>query len=131
MDSVIPDLQLLGALIDQLTETQLRRAELEAQSKELGKRLEYLEGEIIRMMADSKLEKAANGGTTVTPKQHTYPHPEDWGKFSEFIYENRYLHLLEKRISVTGYRELLNLGREVPGVVPFVKTKLSVHKTLR
>jgi len=39
--------------------------------------------------------------------------------------------LLEKRVSVTGYRELLELGREVPGVVPFVKTKLSVTKSAR
>lgn len=123
----------LGALIDRLTETQLIKASLEAQVKAIESDLRHIEGEIIRLMADAKLEKAANGGTTVTPKQSTYPQflPDGFDQFAEFVYENRYIHLLEKRLAVLAYRELLTLGRDVPGVVPYVKTKLHVSKSLR
>lgn len=121
----------IGDLIDKLTELRVQRGYHEKQAEVFASQIAIVEEEIIHAMADQKLERAAHGGTTVTPKDHTYASVEDWEKFYDFIVENRYLHLLEKRVSVTGYRELVELGREVPGVVPFVKTKLSVTKTAR
>lgn len=125
------EIEQLGEYIDQLTEARLKKAEAERQADVHGKECNRLEVEIIRIMAEAKLDKAAHGGTSVSPKESVYPHVEDWDKFGNFILDNKYLHLLERRVTVTGYRELINLGREVPGVVPFVKTKLSVTKALR
>jgi len=121
----------LGELIDRLTGLKVQRQYHEKQAEKLGADQVLLEEEIIRMMSDLHLEKAAHGGTSVAPKNHTYAHVEDWAKLYDFIQSMQYWHLLEKRVSVTGYRELLELGREVPGVVPFVKTKLSVTKSAR
>ena len=128
MDDSAPQ---LGQFIDQLTEVKLLRQFHEKQAEKFTKEQTDLEEIIIRMMEEQHLEKAAHGGTTVAPKRSTYAHVEDWAKLYAFIEQEHFLHLLEKRVSVTGYRELLELGREVPGVVPFVKTKLSVTKSLR
>lgn len=134
MENVTPNqVEHLGALIDELTELKVQKAAAEAAVKELESRLRYTEGEIIRLMADAKLEKAANGGTTVTPKRATYPQfvPNEFDMFAEYVYEHKYIHLLQKRVAVLAYRELLDLGRTVPGVVPYVKTELHVSKSLR
>lgn len=129
---VVPvDPKKLGELIDKLTELKLQRQYHEKQAEKIGTEMAGVEEEIIHMMADAHLEKAAHGGTAVAPKDHVYAHVESWEKLYDFIETNRYWHLLEKRVSVTGYRELLELGRDVPGVVPFVKTKLSVTKSAR
>lgn len=125
------DESALGTYIDKLTELKVQRQFHEKQAEKLASEMAALEEDIIHMMADQHLEKAAHGGTTVTPKEHTYAHVEDWAKLYDFIKRENYMHLLEKRVSVTGYRELIELGREVPGVVPFVKTKLSVTKSAR
>jgi len=121
----------LGELIDKLTEVKVQKQFHEKQAEKFGQQQAGLEEDIIHMMIDLHLDKAAHGGTTVTPKEHTYAHVEDWAKLYDFIQEQKYWHLLEKRVSVTGYRELLELGREVPGVIPFVKTKLSITKSAR
>ena len=121
----------LGEFIDAMTELKVQRTYHEKQAEKLATEIGNLEEIIIKMMEEQHLEKAAHGGTTVTPKEHTYAHVEDWGKFYEFIKQENYMHLLERRVSVTGYRELLQLGRAVPGVIPFVKTKLSVTKSVR
>lgn len=121
----------LGDLIDKLTELKVQRTFHEKQAEKFASEAAVVEEEIIHTMADQHLDKAAHGGTQVTPKEHTYAHVEAWDKLYDFIQENKYWHLLEKRVSVTGYRELLDLGRTVPGVIPFVKTKLSVTKSAR
>lgn len=123
--------EALGQLIDKLAELKSQRAFHEKQAETIGQQMALVEEEIIHALADQHLEEAAHNGVKVVPKGHTYPHVEDWAKFYDFIQANKYWHLLEKRASVSGYRELLDLGREVPGVVPFVKTKLSVTKSAR
>lgn len=121
----------IGDLIDKMTELKVQKAFHEKQAEAFGKEINLVEEAIIHALSDAKLESASHGGTKVTPKEHTYAHVEDWSKFYDFIHNEQYYHLLEKRVSVTGYRELLDLGREVPGVIPFKKLKLSVTKSLR
>jgi hypothetical protein len=121
----------LGELIVKIASLREQRAYHEKESEKLGTMIELVEEEILHALTDHQLEEAAYGGFKVVPRGHTYPHVEDWNKFYEFIHENKYWHLLDRRASVSGYRELLNLGREVPGVVPFVKMKLSVTKSAR
>lgn len=121
----------LGDLIDQMTHLKLQRKHHEDLAADFATKISKIEEQIIHALADAKLESADHGGTRVTPKEHVYAHVEDWERFYQFLHDEQYYHLLERRVSVTGYRELLDLGREVPGVVPFKKLKLSVTKSAR
>jgi hypothetical protein len=121
----------LGAKIARLKYLKARKKILDNEIDEVVDHIEKIEADIIHMMSEQKVDVASHDGLTVRPKDHTYAHVEDWNKLYEFIEKEHYLHLLEKRVSVTGYRELLELGRQVPGVVPFVKTKLSISQSLR
>jgi hypothetical protein len=118
----------ISVLIGKFDAAQLHRKALDAEAEAALKLEKELEWAIIHELADMRLEKATYQGTTVEPKKETFPHVTDWDQFWNFIYENKFIHLLEKRPTVTGYRELLELGRAVPGVVPFVKTRLSVRR---
>lgn len=126
MGDITPE---LGHLIRELVIQKQIHANFEKRAKEVKVKIDELETQIIHEMADRQLEKAGCDGTTVEPLRAVYPHVEDWAVFGDFILENRYLHLLERRPTVTGYRELLLLGRDVPGVVPFTKIKLSVRSS--
>jgi hypothetical protein len=116
----------IGALIDNLQAVREEKSRLAKEEKKLTAKEEVLSNAIIERLHDLKLERATHHGITVRPDRKTYPHLEDWGSFCDFLNETKNYHLLIKQVSVTSYREMLELGRAVPGVVPFVKTKLSV-----
>jgi len=117
----------IGTLIDLIQTAREEKSRLEKEVKKYSSKIETLEHEIIKTLGDLQLEKASHNGITVEPRRETFPHVENWEQFHAYILETGSLFLLEKRPTVLAYRELLELGREVPGVVPFVKTKLSVR----
>ena len=52
---------------------------------------------------------------------------KEWDSFYAFIAKNKFFHLLQRRVSEPAYRELLDAGKKVPGVLPFTKKKLNVR----
>ena len=52
---------------------------------------------------------------------------EDWDALWPYIVKNKYFHLVQKRVSDPGLRELWEQGKVVPGVQPFTKRTLSVR----
>ena len=52
---------------------------------------------------------------------------EDWDAFYAYILKNKYTHLLQRRVSDPAYRELVESGKKVAGVTPFVKKRLNVR----
>jgi hypothetical protein len=75
-------------------------------------------GDLIKSLALLKAGK-------VTRSVHVYPKLEGWDLLEAHIFATQSLVLLEKRIAVTPYREMLTLRREVPGVIPYEKRKLT------
>lgn len=53
---------------------------------------------------------------------------EDWESFTEFVTENNAFHLLERRPAQAGCRELMQDGETIPGIKPFIKTKLTFRR---
>lgn len=121
----------LGDMIDKLTELRLIKADLERQVKLVEEDLSTLEHVIMHKMLDERIEQASHGGTSVKPQEHTYGKVESWDEFYDFLRSTGYFHLLEKRIAVKAYRELIELGRQVPGVIPTKVMKLSITKATR
>lgn len=115
----------LSTLIDSLSELKASKKSLEGQLKDVEKGIAGVEGDIIKAMDAEGILESKNHVGKVTVSESVYPHVEQWDQFAEFILENRYLHLLERRPAVLAYRELLLLGKPVPGVLPFTKRKLT------
>lgn len=119
----------LSKLIESLCSLKRSKKDLENQVKDIDKDISTVEGQImVEMDALGVLEsKSAIGKVSIG--ESTYPHVESWDQFYQFILENKYMHLLERRPAVLAYRELLELGKPVPGVLPFTKRKLTFKES--
>lgn len=128
MDTVnnSPELPAIGEVIDELHGIREKKRELEAEVKLVEKQLAEKERELMELM-DGQQTRIAEGKTaSVRIDDAVYPTAENWDDIHKYIHDNKYYHLLERRISVTAFRELVDRGEPVPGVIPFKKRKVSL-----
>lgn len=115
----------LDSLIESIANLKRSKKSLEEEVKTIDKEIEDVEQALIEAMDRQGVVETKSAVGKVSISESVYPSVESWDQFYKFIYENNYLHLLERRPAVLAYRELLTLGRAVPGVLPFTKRKLS------
>lgn len=118
----------LSDLIQSLSSLKGEKKALESEVKAVDKRIEQVEGLIFAELDAQGVTETKSAIGKVAISESTYPQVQEWDAFGEFILDNRYLHLLERRPAVLAYRELLNLGKSVPGVLPFTKRKLNYRE---
>lgn len=119
----------LSTLIDSLSSLRASKKLAQRELDSIAGQIETLEGEIMKAMDSEGLLESKSAVGKVTLSESVYPRVEDWDQFYQFIYDNRYFHLLEKRPTALAYRELLSLGKSVPGVLPFTMRKLSFKES--
>lgn len=124
----------VGGKIDNLVELNAKRLDLEQQVKAIVSEYNLITDALMEQMEKENMGTTASSSTgSVRISDSVVPTVKDWDSFYAFIYKNKYFHLLERRPSVTGCRELFETKGAVPGVEPFVKLKLvlSPAKTKR
>lgn len=119
----------LGTNIDKIHNLREQKRDLEAQIKAVEGEIADLESSLIDQMDSSGLDSARGKHASVTITESVKPSVEDWDAFYQFINRNKYYHLLERRPSVTGCRELFEQKGAIPGVVPFKKRSLRIVTT--
>lgn len=120
----------LGKLIDQLNdarEAKRKHAEIE---KVLNAAYSEIEQSIMARLAAEGMDKATGKKATASISNVTVANVEDWDKFHAFVKKTGYFHLLQRRVSDPGFRELLEqkgaAAMAKVGVVPFVKQNLNL-----
>lgn len=116
----------LGPLIDKLAK---KRAEIEVASnkvKKLQEDYDDLKKRYIEAAQKEGVTAAKGSGFMATVIEKVVPQVVDWEKFQEYIYANRFIHLLQRRPSTPGCTELFALG-EIPGVEKFTKVDVSLR----
>ena len=76
-------------------------------------------------MEDQGLDQIANDVCTVSKKIDVVPTVEDWDVVHQHILDTKQFELLQKRMSATAWRELLQMGQAVPGVKATELTKIN------
>ncbi|GIV03831.1 MAG: hypothetical protein KatS3mg015_2661 [Fimbriimonadales bacterium] len=117
----------IGAKIDQLHALREQKRALEEQIKQLSEQMNELENQLIAQMDKEGVTKASGNAATVFITTFVKPSVEDWDAFYAYIHRHKYYHLLERRPSVTGCRELLETKGKIPGVIPFTQRKLNIR----
>lgn len=117
--------QQLGDLILSLSKLKIEKKQLDTDLELIESRITSVENEIMSVMEAGGIEQSASSSGKVAMSTHTYPKIEVWPLVEAHCIETRSLLLVEHRIAVTPYREMLSLRREVPGVIPFHKRKLT------
>ena len=115
----------LNTLLDELASIRGEIKSLQEQEKVLKLRQTDLDSEIIRKMEDQGLDQIANDVCTVSKKIDVVPTVEDWDVVHQHILDTKQFELLQKRMSATAYRELLQMELSVPGVKTTELTKIN------
>lgn len=119
----------LGEVIDALYDTRADRIALDKKSEALKKEEARLGDYLIKKLGDSGLASARGVKATFTPKTKEVPNVTCWDKVYDFILENEALHLVQKRISESAWKELREAdGVLVPGTEVFEKSTYSLTK---
>lgn len=102
---------------------------LEAEIKTLDAQLSANEQEIIELADDLGLDRFAVGKLTFSISEQTVGNVEDWDDLYQFIRDNNAFYLLQRRLANAAYKEMLDSGSALPGVVPFTKRSLNMRKS--
>lgn len=116
----------IGDKIDELYQLRESKRALEEQLKDINKEMVAIESDLIDQMDAAKTSKSATDTASVSISKSVVPAVEDWDKFYDFIQQNGYFHMLERRPAALACREMFEQGGQIPGVVPFVKRKLNI-----
>jgi hypothetical protein len=115
----------LGELIELRGKLEERKKSLNAELKLIESKITKVDADIMSVMDAGGIKLSASATGKVAVDTHIYPKLETWSSLEEHIFETRSLVLLTRRIALLPYREMLTLGRPVPGVVPSHVRKLT------
>ena len=115
----------LNDIMDELTSIRTQESDIQASQKKLRLRRNDLESEIMWKMEEQGLDQIANDLCTISKKKEIVPTVEDWDALHQHILDTRQFELLQKRMSATAYRELLQMDTSVPGVKATELTKIN------
>jgi hypothetical protein len=118
--------EAIGKLIERLASVKKKKLDYNHKIDELSKAQTQLEQSLIATLKLKGLDGAKSSKHSVSIKEQTYPSIENWDDFTEYVRKNKRFELLERRVSASAYREYLQLGRKVSGVVPFTKVAVSL-----
>lgn len=93
----------------------------------LGAQRDAVLAKILEKMDEDGLQRTGTDVANVLVSETIVPTVNDWDAFYNFIRENDAMHLLQRRVTSTSYREYIDAGQEVPGVVPFTKRSVQVR----
>lgn len=116
-----------GQDIQQLFALRGKKRDLEAAIKDLEGQISLIEERVMENMEQSGLDKMTSDAGTVSISTSVVANVIDWDAFGAYIVKNKFLHLLQRRVSDPAYRELLDAGKKIPGVQPFPKKRLNVR----
>lgn len=122
----------IGSLADKMWDLQEAKKKAAKVVKDIEADITALEIQIIEALDSQDTRKGEGKKASISITSSVQASTENWEDFIEWVAAGKrndkkaYLHLVQRRVSVEAYRELLGLGVNVPGIKPFTKRSLSV-----
>lgn len=117
----------LGATIDKMWQLREEKRAAEAITKKIEVEIKELEVAMFEKLDAQDTTKAEGKKASVSISETITGNVTDWEAFWPYIAKNKYWHLVQKRVSDPGLRELWDLKKVTPGVTPFTKRTLNVR----
>lgn len=129
MTAVRPDqaARSLGECINELHHIRERKREVNQELSELEHLYKALEQEILNLMDAQGTELARSSRACASISTQLVPTVTDWDAFYGYIRDTDQLHLLQRRVTTTAWRELVDSGETVPGTEPFTKRGINLR----
>ena len=112
-----------NSLVQRYTEIKAQMEPLKRELKDLDEIRRELEVKITEDMQADGLTLARTDFGTPSLTKETVPNVGSWISLEGYIYENKALHLVQRRVASPAFREIWKQGFKVPGVDPFDVTK--------
>ena len=122
-----PPTLTLGATIDAMWALREEKRAAVAATKVIELKIENLESTMFDLMDAQETTKSQGKKASASITETVVGNVEDWEALWPYISKNKYWHLVQKRVSDPGLRELWALNKKTPGVVPFTKRTLNVR----
>lgn len=119
----------IGSLTDEMHVIRENKRGLEEQIKALDEQYRELEMKLIELADEQGTTTGKGKSASFTVAESVVPQVTNWDDFYKFIQKNKYWHLLERRPSVTGCRELFETKGAIPGVEKFTKRRVNLRST--
>lgn len=119
----------IGELTGELFKIKKRKAALKEQHAELHKQQQNLEKDLIEVLKEQGLNKISTDYGAVYLREKTVPKVVEWEAFNDYVTQNNYLHLFQRRVSVASWKDLHDQGIEVPGVETVVFDEVATRKS--
>lgn len=116
-------------MIAQLSEIRDRRRELAAEDKDLIEKYDTLKAAFVKRMEEEGCTRISSAEGTVILTETVVPQVNDRDAMDKWILDTGNIYLLQSRVNSAAYRELVEAGQEVPGVMPFHKKDISLRST--
>jgi len=119
-----------GALADSLYEKNEEISQANAKVEELKREKRELEDTLILAMQDAGTNIVRGNKASVSISEVSRPQIQDFDAFEKFVLRRKALHLFERRIASTAYRELKDQlgGKPIPGLTEFNQVRLNVRR---
>ena len=117
--------QNLDQLLSKLSTSKAKLRELQEEESIYKRTISELEGHILYQLENQGIDRVGNDMCTVSIKKEIVPTVEDWDFVHKHIIDTGQFELLQKRMSATAYRELQQMGQEVPGVKATELTRIN------
>lgn len=116
----------ISEIIERLLSIRDQKKQLGVAEKALNEEQESLEHALMdRLDAEGSKSVSSELGTAVITETEL-PTVDDWDALEEWIYENKALHMLQRRVASGAFREMLAIGEPPPGTRPLVKRSIGL-----
>lgn len=125
-DSTTPMTKSIGQEIDALWALKQKKKLIEAKAELVQEEINAVEAALLERMDREQTTAGAGQLAKVTVSDFDRYNITDEESFYKYIKRTGYFHLLEKRASVTGCRELYQRNKAIPGITPYIKRTVKV-----
>ena len=108
--------QTMDELLNELTQVRTSLKNLQEKERGFKSRKMELEARIVSTLKEQGIDRIGNDNCTVSIKEEIVPTVEDWDQVYQHLLQTKQFELIQKRMSATAFRELLQMGMNVPGV---------------
>jgi len=110
--------ETIGEMTTELFTLKQEKAEHNSAVRALNVNIEVYEKKLLNAMREVGITTLSNDLCTVYIAKQVVPNVVNWDAFYEYVGKTNSFHLLERRLTRTAYREMVENGEEVPGVDP-------------
>lgn len=119
----------IGQLIDAEFRVRTKRLAIEAEAKKLKQKQDEIELMLMDALDAQKTRKGEGTLASASISESIEPVAEDWEQTDRFILRHKEIQLLQRRIKVERFRELLaERPKGIPGLGVFTKRKVNLRK---